>query len=278
MRTKSYSFGASGHEKLFSMFRIALTILLLYSSPLSYSQEKTVYNSWSSNSAMLIPAGKWESGIFQPFRYGLNNKLEIRSNAILFPLLPNVGLKLSHGKIMGFDLASEHDLSFPIVFLNIATAKGVGGLISPQYSFPFILSATNSLIISKPISTSALLAAELGLALAIRGNKPDYAATIDLPLIYPRMAHYYEGASIRVGISYKGKIAKNLFFEENVRMFLITRSSENYFLENYGTILVASPGSLRFRFGYILSRGEYPFGNHTQLWPIVDILFGSRTK
>lgn len=278
MRTNSYSYGVSGHEKLFSMFRITLTILFLCHSGLSYSQEKTVYNSWSSNSALLMPAGKWESGIFQPFRYGLNNKMEIRSNAIIFPVMPNVGLKLLHGKIMGFNLASEHDLSYPNLFLKFVSAKGIGGLISPQFSFPFILSITNSLIISKPVGTSALLAADLGLAFAIRGGKPDYTATIDLPLVYPRMAHYYKGATIKAGITYKGKIAKKLFFEENARMFLITRSSENLFIENYGTILWATQRSLRFKIGYVLSWGGYPFGNRIQMWPVIDILFGSGTK
>jgi hypothetical protein len=260
------------------MFRITLTIWLLCSAGLSYSQEKTIYNSWSNNSALLMPPGKWESGLLQLFRFGLNNNMEISSYAIIFPLMPNAGLKLLHGKIMGFDVASEHDLSYPNLFLSIVRAKGVGGLISPQFSFPFILSVSNSMIISKPVGASALLAANLGLAFAIRGSKPDYAATIDMPLVYPRMAHYYQGASIRAGITYKGKIAKKLFFEENLRMYLITRSSENYFVENYGTILWATPRSLRFRFGYVLSWGGYPFGARTQLWPVIDILFGSRTK
>jgi hypothetical protein len=278
MRTNSYNFGASGYEKLFSMFRISLTLLILSFPTFGYSQEKTVYNSWSSNTALLMPAGKWESGLFHPLHYGLNKKLELRSNAIIFPLLPNAGLKVSQGKIMGFDVASEHDLSYPTLFLNIASAKGVGGMISPQFSFPFLLSFTNSLILSKPVGRSALLAADLGLAFAIRGSKPDYIATIDMPLVYPRMAHYYEGVSIRAGVTYKGKLAKKLFFEENARIFLITRERENLFVENYGTILWATSGSVRLRFGYVLSWGKYPFGNLTQLWPVIDILFGSISK
>jgi hypothetical protein len=278
MRSRDYISSVSGQMKSYSLSGILVILLLLCTSRVVYSLERTVYNCWSGNTALLMPKGKWESGVFQPFRYGLNEKLELRANAFIFPLLPNAGVKFSHGKIRDFDVASEHDLGYPTLFLNFAAAKGVGGLISPQFSFPFMLSFTNSLTFSKPVRSSALLAADLGLAFAVRSGKPDYQATIDMPLIYPRMAHYYEGVSIRAGITYKGTFAKNLFYEENARMFLITRDSENFFLENYGTIMWSASKSFRFKFGYVLSWGEYPFGFHTQLWPVIDIIFGSGIK
>lgn len=267
-----------GQVKSFSWSGTVMFLLLLFVSSGVHAQEKTVYNCWSGNSALLMPQGKWESGLFQPFRYGLNEKLELRAGALIFPLLPNAGLKISHGKIWGFDFASEHDLGYPTLFLNIVAAKGVGGLISPQFSFPFMLSFTNSITISKPVRTSSLFAADLGLAFAARAGKPDYQATIDMPLIYPRMAHYYEGVSIRAGLTFKGKFAKNLFYEENGRLFIITRESENFFVENYGTIMWAASKSLRFKAGYVLSWGLYPYGRQAQMWPVIDIIFGSRIQ
>jgi hypothetical protein len=178
----------------------------------------------------------------------------------------------------GFQFASEHEISFPSVFLHIVSFKGTGGLISPEYTFGFISSVTNSLIVSKPVGKSSVVTADAGMAFALRSTKPDYQATIDIPFIYQRMAHWYDGASIRASVSYKGMIIKNLFYEEKFRIFMITRPNENLFIENSGSLMLATKGSLRIKGGYMLSWGRYPFGNHIQMWPAFDFIFGSKVR
>jgi hypothetical protein len=223
-------------------------------------------------------AGKWESGIFQNFRFGLNDRIELGSHVLLMPVLPNAGVKFALGSINGFQLATEHSISYPTLFLNLVSFKGTGGLISPQFNFPWIITLSNSLLASTRIGSSSLLTADAGFVLALRGSKPDYRSSIDIPFIYQRMAHYYEGVSARAGISLKGTIVKNLYFEEGVKIFLITRSLDNTFIENSGSVMWSSRRSLRLKAGYLLSWGKYPFGNHLQLWPAVDLIFGSRYK
>jgi hypothetical protein len=258
--------------------RIFLTLWFITFPFITFSQDNLLTQNWGYNTAFLIERGKWETGIFQPFRLGLNDKLELRSNLFILPLLPNAGIKISYHQINGFQFASEHSVSYPTLFLDLVSFKGTGGMISPQYNFDFILSLANSIIVSKPIGSSSLFSADAGLAFAIRETKPDYHATIDLPLFYPRMAHYYDGVSIKAGVSYKGTFSKSFYFEENLRMFLITRDSENFFIENFGTVLWKTKGSFRLKGGYVLSWGKYPFGNHIQLWPVIDIIFGSSER
>lgn len=259
--------------------RMLLLIFCLFTSYSSlFSQENFTPIRWTDNTAYIMPAGKWESGIFQPFSLGLNNKIEIRSDVLLLPVLPNAGVKIMIKSGENLILSSEHSISFPSVFLNVVSFKGTGGLISPQYSFPFIMTFSNSIIATKRIGSSSLLTADIGLILALKGGKIDYQSSIDIPFIYQRMAHYFKGSSIRAGTSFKGPIVKNLYFEEGIRIFLITRKSENIFLENSGALLWSSRGSLRIKGGYLLSWGKYPFGNHLQLWPALDLIFGSRSK
>lgn len=259
------------------MLRLSLLSLFFLLFPcVLFAQEITLHDRWGSNTAYLMTAGKWETGIFQPFRFGLSEKMEIRSNAIIMPVLPNAGIKISLGTSKDFVFASEHSLSYTTPFLNLVSFKGTGGLISPQYSFSFILSLSNSLVVSKPVGKASLLSVDAGFTFAIRDSKPDYQATIDLPLFYPRMAHYYDGSSVRASISFKGTITNKLFYEDKVRMYLITRNSDNLFVENTGIIMWAAGRSLRLQGGYVLSWGRYPFGNHFQLWPTFDIVFGSR--
>lgn len=258
-------------------FYMAVLFLLFLTCLLS-AQEAILRNKWSNNTACIMPAGKWESGIFQSFRYGISSNLELKSNAILLPVFPNAGIKIGLGTRNGLLFASEHSVSYPTLLLNTISFKGTGGLISPQFHFPFILSVSNSLIVTKPVGYASLLSADAGISFAIRKSKPDYQSTIDLPLIYPRMAHYYEGSSIRAGISFKSLIFQKLFYEENMRMFYITRNSDNLFAENSGSIMWSICKSFRIKGGYTLSWGKYPFGNHIQMWPVFDIVFGSKIK
>lgn len=241
------------------------------------AQDEPLLKKWSYNTAYLVPAGKWESGIFQPFRYGINQKLELYTNVLMLPFIPEAGAKLSWGTKNDFIIASEHSLSTPTPFLNFISRKGIGGLISPEYDFSFILSVSNSIIVSRKIAPSVMVSANAGYVFALRGNKPDQQSTIDLPVFYPRMAHYYEGTSIRLGTAVKGSLGSKWFYEEGAKVFIITRKENNFFFENTGTLMWSVGKSLRIRGGYILAFGKYPYVTPKwQMWPTLDLVFGSK--
>lgn len=242
-----------------------------------YAQDEPLLKKWSYNTAYLVPAGKWESGIIQPFRFGINKKLEVFTNVLMLPFIPEVGAKLAWGTKNDFVLASEHILSVPTPFLNMVSTKGIGGLISPEYDFSFILSVYNGFLVSRQIAPKTMVSAKAGFAFAIRAEKPDPQSTIDLPVFYPRMAHYYDGAAIRLGTAVKGKLSEKWLYEEGLQVFIITRPENNFFFENTGTLMWAVGKSLRIRGGYILAYGKYPYVTPKwQLWPTLDFVFGSK--
>ncbi|MBS1545302.1 MAG: hypothetical protein JST14_16820 [Bacteroidetes bacterium] len=239
--------------------------------------DSTLTKYWGYNTALTMPAHKWESGIAQPFRYGINEKLELRSNALEIPFLPNAGLKVALGKNGGNFIATEHLIGYPTVFLNTVSMKGTGGLISPEFApFPTIVSLQNNVLVSRAAGSRGLMTLSLGYTFAIRSGKPDPNATIDLPLVYPRMANYYEGSTIRLGFGYKGIISKKFLFDDGVESFFVIRHENNFFFENTGAIMWIAGGSFRIRGGYSLSYGKYPYGTQWQLWPSLDIIFGSK--
>jgi hypothetical protein len=241
------------------------------------AQESTFLSKWSYNTAGLMQSGKWESGLIQPFRYGINKKIEVRANILIMPFIPNAGVLIAQGTKNDISFASEHILSIPTPFLNFFSMQGTGGLISSEYDFSFILSVYNALLASKQIATNTLLTAKIGYVFAIRSEKPDPNSTIDLPVFYSRMAHYYEGTSIKPGIAVKGKLGDKWFYEEGLQAFVITRPENNFFIENTGTLMWAIGGSWRIRGGYILAYGKYPYETPKwQLWPTFDVVFGSR--
>ena len=257
--------------------KIILGISILSFAGILFAQDEPLLKKWSYNTAYLMPVGRWESGLFQPFRYGINQKLEVFTNVLMLPFIPEAGAKISWGTKNDFVLASEHNLSVPTPFLNIISRKGIGGLISPEYDYAFILSVYNGLIVSRQIAPKVLVSAKAGLAFAIRGEKPDPQSTIDLPVFYSRMAHYYDGASIRLGGTVKGSLGAKWFYEEGVQAFIVTRPENNFFFENTGTLMWGFGKSLRIKGGYILAYGKYPYITPKwQMWPTLDVVFGSR--
>lgn len=258
------------------MIKKYVTILaaLLFSSVTAFSQSFPVSGGYQS--AVIKEKGKWECGVIQPFRIGLSNRLEINASAFLFPLLPNAALKVAWEAPENMLFASEHSVSIPSVFLNTFSRKGIGGLLSPEFEFPFMASTQHSLLISRILKDSAIFSLKAGFAWTYKAGDVDPLATIDLPLFYPRMAHYYDGVTIKAGASYLYPLSPRWIMEESIQFFMVTRNQDNFFFENTGHISWRIKRSFRLKAGYNLSYGTYPFGKHWQLWPSIDILFGSR--
>ena len=258
------------------MKKTALLILLLASiTSLVSAQSPFVTKYMSFNTAYLMPAKKWESGIRRPFRIGLSQKAELFSTVLALPLTPNAGIKFVWGEKGSFRFATAHSLSVPSPVMNLLSREDIGGFISPEYTFPFILSVNNSVLASRPVCDSALLTFKADFLFAIRGGDIDPQSTIDLPVIYPRMAHYYKGSSVRLSANIKAPVMKKLGVEEGLQLFLITRNENNFFAENTGYLYWKMSKKMLLKAGYNLSYGVYPFGNHWQLWPSLDLLFGT---
>lgn len=255
---------------------IIILFLIISGLSASVAQNTEARPYYSANTAYLIDRHTWETGLGQVFRYGLTPKLELNTYAFKFPVSPNAGIKIDLGQKGLFRLASEHAFNYPSPLLNTISREGIGGVISPEFEFPFILTITNNLLATVPLSETHLLTLKAGWIFALRGSQPDYRSSIDLPVFYPRMAHYYKGSSIRFSAGLKGKITGRLWYDEGLQFFCITRSSHNFFVENTGSVAWAAGHRFSFRLGYNVSYGRYPFGNHWQLWPTFDLVFGSK--
>jgi hypothetical protein len=150
------------------------------------AQNVPVINRWSYKTAYQMRKGKWESGLVQPFRYGISRRVEITANVLQMPFVPNAGVKIFLGNVKGFQMASEHILQYNTPLFNLLSRKGTGGILSPQFTFPNMFTFSNTFLVTRQLFDTAFVTARAGIFLGMRDGYLSPLATVDFPLIYPQ--------------------------------------------------------------------------------------------
>ena len=252
---------------------LCLTGILLFSS--LFSQDTLTKNYWTDGTACNITKKRWELGFFTASRYGISNKLELSAHPLMFFVMPQVKIKVGWGEYSGFRLATEHGIFYPTLFMRLVATEGTGGLISPEFDIPQMFAVSNRFLVSYKPFMNALLTAHGGIAFSVKSGYLDPMSTIDLPVIYPRLAVFYNQPEFDAGIDFRGKFVPRFGWLFNMENFIVCGTSHNYFMENKGALAYTSKKeSLRIEAGYKLCFGRYPAGPQWHLLPVIDLVFG----
>jgi hypothetical protein len=240
-----------------------------------FSQDSISKPCWTGGTACNLPKHRWELALFTSSRYGITDKLELSAHPLMFLVMPQLTLKVGWGRYSGFTLATEHGMFYPSLFLNLAARKGTGGLISPQYTFPPMFAVYNRFLVTYPPFKNALLTAHAGIAFSVKSGPLDPGSAIDLPVIYPRLAVFYNQPEFDAGIDFRGKFIPRLAWLFNIQNFFVCGTLQDYFMENKGVLAYTSKKeTLRVEAGYKLCFGKYPYGPQWHLLPVIDLVFG----
>jgi hypothetical protein len=252
---------------------LCMTGILIFTS--LFSQDTLTKDYWTDGTAYTIPIKRWELGLFTASRYGISKNLELSAHPLMFFLMPQVKLKVGWGEYSGFRLATEHGIFYPTVFMRLVATKGTGGLISPEFKIPQMFAISNRFLVSYRPFRNAIFTAHVGIAFSVKFGPLDPHSTIDLPLIYPRLAVFYNQPEIDAGIDFRGKFVPRFGWLFNVENFMVCGTPDNYFLENKGVLAYTSKKeTLRVEAGYKLCFGKYPSGPQWHLLPVIDLIFG----
>jgi hypothetical protein len=257
------------------MKKILVSLLLVVCCYGLRAQDSLRATCWTDGTALNISKHRWELGLFTASRYGLTKNLELSAHPLMFFLMPQVKLKVGWGNFSGFHLATEHGIFYPTMAMRLVAAKGTGGLISPEFTIPQMFSVANRLLVSYQPFRASMLTVHGGIAFAIKFGPLDPRTTIDMPLIYPRLAVFYNQPEFDAGIDFRGQFIPRLGWLFNVENFIVCGTEQNYFMENKGVLAYTSKKqSLRIEAGYKLCFGRYPAGPQWHLLPVLDIVFG----
>ncbi len=234
---------------------------------------------WSQGTAHLLPKGRMEVGFFQPLRYGWSDKLEFSTQPLVNILMPNMSVKWSHKSVAGFFISTRHSFYYPTPLLRVISREGIGGMISPEFNIPHMISLYNEILFSKQIAKNLLFNGKAGFAFALKSGDLDSRSTIDLPLIFPRLAVFYNGYGFRFGADMEGKLFKRWLYLVDADVFYAPGQNENFAFENKGLILWTKSDRFQLTIGYKLSYAEYPFGTQWHLLlPIFDFQWAWQLK
>lgn len=234
------------------------------------------WQQWSSASAHLLPTRRVEIGLFQPLRYGCSESVELSTHPLLFFVMPNVSAKWAHTQIGAWTIASRHGFTYPSLLLRLLAREGTGGIISPEFKIPAIFSFQNEILASTRLGDSHLFTGKLAFNFAFKSAKMDSRTTIDLPLIYIRSGVYYNDYGLKIGVDVNGKIYGRWMYLIDGDGFFYPQAptAEDMAFEHKGMIFWNKSAGFQICFGYILSYGEYPFGDQWHLLPLVDLQWG----
>ena len=238
-------------------------------------------NIWSSGTAHSLPKGQWETGLFQPVRYGLNDDQDIALHPFFALKLPNLVFKKTWTEKNSWTIASRHGFYYPTPLLQSITGAGKFKIVAPQFEFPTLIGLTNEILATRSVGTGQLTG-KAGLLLGLGGGDLDPTSTIDVPLVYPRLAVYYNGWGLRLGADYEAPVKGRWSGFVDGDVFLYPGSASALFFETKVLLIWTKSSRLRFMVGYKLTYGEYPFGSHWQIlppklptfpggWPLIDI-------
>ena len=239
---------------------------------------------WQPGTAYTLPEGHWEVGLFQPVRWGLGEAREISFYKLSSLLMPNISIKQKWSKVDDYVLSTNHTLLYPTPLLKkLQSPLGMDigepnmfALISPEFDIPPVIIISNMFLISMPLYSDRILTGKIGVSVAFGGSGLAKESTIDLPLVYHRLAVLYNGWSVRFGFDINGSIKKNISYLIDGDILLIPGMKGDVSLEHKGMLAWKKSQRFQVSLGYKLVYGVYPDGYpneniaRTHLFPLID--------
>lgn len=236
---------------------------------------------WHAGTAITMPQGHWEKGLFQPLRYGRTDRLEWSTYLIFNPVVPNIRIKVGHSGVQSWQLASRYSIHYPTPMLRLLRRPGTGGMITPDPDvpeIPRILALNVEMMASNKLYPAVILTGRIGIGLALRSGRLDQRALIELPVVYPRMMRYRHGYQLTGGTSLSAGIWNRLHVLVDAGFFLIPGVDQSFAWEHKGLAWWRLGKRIRLLAGYELTYGEYPFGKQWHLLPLVDLQWIGQRK
>ena len=236
--------------------------------------EAPTARAWSDGSAIPVPAGRVDFGLFQPLRWGVSEDVELAAQPLLEPIFPNVEARVRWLHRGAFSIATWHRLTYPTRLLQTVSREGTLGLLPANTDVPIALGLDTSFLVTVASAgdrTRGTL--ELGVSLIPRLSAGD-PVVLDFPFLYSRFAALSTSGTTYAGLAMTTLLSDNFTLAADARATLIPVVSRGWMLEHGASITWTPSAHFGLSLGYRVAHGRYPVGVRTHLLPTLDVMFG----
>lgn len=245
------------------------------------AQQSNPFRSYAHNAATMQKA-QMRYSLFSFAEYGISDKLTISAHPLWVFMSPDISVRWTLADNGKSKISLTHGISCPTPVLSLVARKGTGGIISPEFDIPFMLSISNGIISSYEINSNHVLTGGLSLEFALLNNSLEPGSTIDLPIISPRNNVFYKNFGIELNIGAEGKLSGKFDYFSKAEIFIFPfqddefkaeyGNTNRFFGELTGMAFWNITKKFKLGFGGRLNYGDYPFGTQWHLLPVIDFV------
>ena len=244
------------------MRRSIILIVLLVFSSLTHAKI------WTIGTAEVMQPQAFETGVFSPLRYGLDETTELTTHPVFDFILPNVSIKKQWFKQNNNSFASEHTLSYPSWFLKTISRKGTGGVLPANTKVPQLLTINNDFYFTHKVRDNLWLTPQFSIEHTLNASMNAMPT-----LAYQRTASYHDGTIFRVGFDMDGSYGNHLSYTLDIDYYYLPRMDGNYAWEHKALLRYSFGKMFSTLIGYKYINAAYPFGKESRFFPLLDLLW-----
>lgn len=224
---------------------------------------------FAGSTAHTVAPGDVEVGLFGPVRLGLTDRIEISGHPLWFFVAPNIRGRLAIDQEGPLQLSWNLGLTYPTPLLRLLSRGGAGGILPAGREVPQIISIFNEAVATYDGGAHQWTAA-LGLQSAPSWGSSQLIS-IDLPLVYGRMAAFFGVGTLVARVGAQGSIWGPVGYRAELRGFAYPGVAGGMAAEHRGMLRWQPAPHWLVEAGYLLSYGGYPFGNQFDVLPTLDV-------
>lgn len=261
-------------------FKIIIFLTFLLSIKIN-AQEEIRFKPYGLH-ADVLNKHKLRYSLFTKGEYGVSDKITLRLHPLWVFMAPSVDVKWQWVKSDKRSISFLHGISSPTPAMRLLATEGTGGLISPEFDIPFMLSLRNGVISTWHLENEQTFTAELGMEFALFNGNLQPGSSIDLPIISPRNAVYYKNFGIDLSFGMEGKLFGKFDYYSKIQSFMFPIQTQRYDIEYGNTgiffgeadamVFWNTSKKCKLGIGTKLCYGDYPFGNQWHLLPFLDFV------
>jgi hypothetical protein len=228
---------------------------------------------FAPGTAYTLPAGRFETGVFAPLRYGLTDDLELSVHPLWFFTWPGVTARKQWMHRDAWTITTSHSLEVPTPFLRLIQVDGTGGIIPTDNRVPWFGLTDQRLLFTAEVLPGHDLTWFMGFSAAAHagGMRMD---TIDYPLVYPRLSALYNGITARAGLDLDGRIRGDFHYTVDFDLFVMPEDDQTRLaFEHSAGVIYRSGRRWQVFVGYKFAWSQLPFGSERVWLPLVDLIW-----